>query len=264
MHQGDIRSRPGTGHRDLLASRMSNVGRSERRRPTRFDLHSRSVSCLVGVLAVVLLFASEVLLPSPASAATKSCVPGPDARLVWCNLSGVDLAHANLSGASLRLANLKGANLTDANLTGANLTSTRLNGANLTGAILTRAILFDASSGEITGPPAALPPYWTFLHGYLIGPGADLEYTNLTGIDLANAPLGATYFNYANLSRADLVDAHLKYAYLERSNLTDADLRGAVISRSNLRGITWSNTICPDGTNSNNDENHNCGHNWRV
>lgn len=264
MHEGRARSRPRAGHRDLVASRMSNVGRSERPSPTRFGLHSRSVASVAGVLAVVLLLASGVLLPSPALAATKSCVPGPGARLVWCNLSGLDLAHVNLSGASLRLANLKGANLTDANLTGANLTSARLNGANLTGAILTRAILFDASSGEMTGPPASLPPYWSFLHGYLIGPGADLEYTNLTGIDLANAPLGATYFNYANLSHADLVDGHLKYAYLEHSNLTDADLRGAVISRSNLVGITWSNTICPDGTNSNNDKNHNCGHNWRV
>jgi hypothetical protein len=263
MHQGDS-SRPGTGHRDLLASRMSNVGLSERPSPTRFGLHSRSAARVVGVLAVVLLLASGVLLASPASAATKSCVPGPGARLVGCKLSGLDLAHANLSGASLRLAILKGTNLTDANLTGANLTSARLNGANLTGAILTRAILFDASSGEMTGPPASLPPYWSFLHGYLIGPGADLEYTNLTGIDLANAPLGATYFNYANLSHADLVDGHLKYAYLEHSNLTDADLRGAVISRSNLGGITWSNTICPDGTNSNNDKNHNCGHNWRA
>jgi uncharacterized protein YjbI with pentapeptide repeats len=264
MHQGVIRSRRGTSHRDLVTSCTSNVGRSVRPSPTRFGLHSRSVASVMGVLAVVLLLASGVLLPSPASAAPKSCVPGPGARLVGCNLSGLDLAHVNLTGASLRLAVLKGTKLTDANLTGANLTSARLKGANLTGAILTRAILFDASSGDVTGPPASLPPYWSFLHGYLIGPGANLEYTNLTGIDLANAPLGATYFNYANLTHANLIDGHLKYAYLEHSNLTNADLRGAVISRSNLRGITWSNTICPDGTNSNNDKNHNCGHNWRV
>ena len=267
MHQGDIRSRPGASHRDLVASCTNNVGRSARPSPTRFGLRSRSVASVVGALAVVLLLvllASGVLLPSPASAATKSCVPGPGARLVGCNLSGVDLTHVNLTGASLRLAILKGTKLTDANLTAANLTSARLKGADLNGAILARAILFDTSSGDITGTPASLPPYFRLLHGYLIGPGVDLEYTNLTGIDLANAPLGAAYFNYANLSHADLVDGHLKYAYLEHSNLTDADLRGAVVSRSNLRGITWSNTICPDGTNSNNDKNHNCGHNWRV
>src|ERR1700729_1281693 len=99
MRQGDIRSRPGTGHRDLVTRCTSNVGRSGCPSPTSFGLHSRSVASVVGLLAVVLLLASGVFLPSPASAATKSCVPGPGARLVGCNLSGLDLTHVNLTGA---------------------------------------------------------------------------------------------------------------------------------------------------------------------
>jgi uncharacterized protein YjbI with pentapeptide repeats len=65
------------------------------------------------------------------------------------------------------------------------------------------------------------PPSWGLVDGYLIGPVA-----NLTGADLAGA----------DLSGFTLLDA----------NLTNANLSGA-----NLSGVAWSNTTCPDGTNSN-------------
>ena len=46
--------------------------------------------------------------------------------------------------------------------------------------------------------------------------------------------------NRADLSNADLTSADLTYA-----NLRDADLTGA-----NLTDVYWDNTMCPDGTNS--------------
>jgi uncharacterized protein YjbI with pentapeptide repeats len=58
-----------------------------------------------------------------------------------------------------------------------------------------------------------LPANWLLVDGYLLGPDANLADANFTN-----------------------------------DNLTGADLTGA-----NLTGVTWSNTTCPDGTNSNTD-----------
>ncbi len=63
-----------------------------------------------------------------------------------------------------------------------------------------------------------------------VQPAPSLHGTDLRGADLRGASL-----RNADLTRADLTDA----------DLFDADLRGAVIT-----GVTWSNTRCPDGTNS--------------
>ena len=64
----------------------------------------------------------------------------------------------------------------------------------------------------------------------MIGPGADLSNGNLTA---------------ANLTGADLNSANLNSANLTGANLTGANLTGA-----SLFFVGWSNTTCPDGTNS--------------
>jgi hypothetical protein len=61
--------------------------------------------------------------------------------------------------------------------------------------------------------------------GYLVGPSADLAWADLVGADLAD------------------------------TDLNGADLTAANLTRANLTGITWGNTTCPDGTNSDNDDN---------
>ncbi len=61
-----------------------------------------------------------------------------------------------------------------------------------------------------TTASTGLPPGWYLRNEYLLGPGA-----NLTGADLRNM------------------------------NLAGIDLSGAILSN-----VTWSNTICPDGSNS--------------
>jgi hypothetical protein len=155
----------------------------------------------------------------------------PGADLQYCklrnaNLAGVDLAGANLFDASLFDANLQGANLANASLVGAVLNYANLADTDLSGTI------FDSSdpsladfmtSGGVVGIPSVFPPSWGLVDGYLVGPVA-----NLTGADLAGA----------NLSGFNLLD----------TNLTNANLAGA-----NLSGVAWSNTTCPDGTNSNSD-----------
>jgi uncharacterized protein YjbI with pentapeptide repeats len=72
-----------------------------------------------------------------------------------------------------------------------------------------------------------------------------------------------TVWSYANLSNAnssavDLSGAELQYADLSGANLTQtsfgqANLTGADMSGATLTGTYWSDTICPDGTISDND-----------
>ena len=96
------------------------------------------------------------------------------------------------------------------------------------------------------------------------------DMANLVGADLRNTILDGAYFRYANLSYANLSGATAEYAYfeganlsfadlsyteltnvdLEYANLANANLHGATLVWTNLNAVKWNNTICPDGTNS--------------
>jgi len=149
------------------------------------------------------------------------------------NLSNAHLARANLgdtaSGggwpAFLTGANLEGANLAGANLRHAGLRNTNLNRASLAGAKLYRVI-----SGGIAGTPKSLPTSWSLVNGFLIGPGAALLYSDLSG--------------------ANLVGAYMMGDQLVGTDLNGADLGGADLVGAVLGNILWTNTTCPDGTNS--------------
>lgn len=96
--------------------------------------------------------------------------------------------------------------------------------------------------------PASLPRDWTLVDGYLIGPFANLGEANLDGADLVDADLEDADLGLANLDDGDLGQADLDGAELGEADLTDASLDGAT-----LTGVIWSNTTCPDGTNSDRD-----------
>ena len=93
-----------------------------------------------------------------------------------------------------------------------------------------------------------------------LSPGANLQYcnykdANLTGVDLAGANLfGArmlrTNLQNANLAGANMTNSEMGYANLTGANLTGTNLTSADLFSANLTGVTWSNTTCPDGTNS--------------
>jgi hypothetical protein len=65
------------------------------------------------------------------------------------------------------------------------------------------------------------------------------------GIDLSDAVLISD-----DLSRYDLSGANLSGANLAGADLSKARLEGATLTAAILTAVTWSNTICPDGTNS--------------
>ncbi len=184
---------------------------------------------------------------------------GPQASLAYADAPGVDLSGtdladasfygADLSGADLSKANLTGAeavgtNLGDANLTNVNLTDASIGGdafgggaATLEGADLAGATMTGLGSGAIDGGPTALPAHWMFADGYLLGPTANLEYEGaVDGLDLAGV---------------DLASANVLNVEFQQDNLANGDFRGSNAGAGNFYEDTWSNTICPDGNNSN-------------
>jgi hypothetical protein len=96
--------------------------------------------------------------------------------------------------------------------------------------------------------------------------GCNLSGTNLSGAQLSGANLSGANLSGANLSGANLTGANLSSANLTHTNLNGANLTGAnlkgatVTATTNFTKVTWSNTTCPDGTNSNNDRGTCTGH----
>jgi hypothetical protein len=85
--------------------------------------------------------------------------------------------------------------------------------------------------------------------------GARLAGAILISANLENAQLASTNLSGANLTSARLVNAFLGSTFLVNADLTNADLTNALVL-----GVTWGNTTCPDGTNSNNDGGTCAGH----
>src|SRR5919197_1952822 len=91
-------------------------------------------------------------------------------------------------------------------------------------------------------------------------PGASLSAANATNVNLTG-----TYLDSANLSSANLSQAHMERTVLSHANLSGvklnfADLAGASLAGANLTSVSWLQTTCPDGTNSNNDGGTCTGH----
>jgi streptogramin lyase len=148
-----------------------------------------------------------------------------------CNMQGVNRQNISLDGANLQGSNLHNAQLENASLVGANMRGDNLQGAQLQSyAQLSYASLQGANLQHANVAGA-----------YLIG--ANLRGSNLQGADLAGA----------NFTNADLAGANLHGANLTGANLTGANLKGANLHGATVTGAVWSNTTCPDGSNSDDD-----------
>jgi hypothetical protein len=75
--------------------------------------------------------------------------------------------------------------------------------------------------------------------------GCDKTGVDLTGFNFTNAILIDVNFTGANL-----VGAFLGGANMDGADLTNANLYAADIGGTNLPNVIWSNTICPDGSNT--------------
>jgi hypothetical protein len=94
----------------------------------------------------------------------------------------------------------------------------------------------------------------------------DLSGTNFSNAILAAVNLGGSNLTNANLSNVDLTgssenNSNLSGVNFTNANLTNAYLAGATnMDTATLTGVTWSNTICPDNVNSNDNGGDCAGH----
>ena len=212
------------------------------------------------------------------------------ADLRFADLRGANLAGADLRGANLKHADLRGANLTrarlhhppgtrpsrvkvatasnpfwdpglrpacatapqscrGARLAGANLAYSNLNGINFSNA--------DLSGANLEGAMSVTGGAWTDANMTNVKAARVLiSFSDLTRANLAGAELSGGVFNSSNFSAANLANADLAGAAFGGSNFTLANLRDAHVTRIPAPGttwpdVTWSKTVCPDGTVTN-------------
>lgn len=207
-----------------------------------------------------------------------------DAELGYANLTGADLTGANLTGTisgnivgspklpvQWQMSNGyfigPGAHLVNADLKRARLSYAFLTGANLTGADLTDADLSYAYLENSTLTDAHLSYAYLFQANLT---GADLTGANLNHADLETAAISQTIFRNANLESASFKSVDIAYVDLTGANLTKADLSDAmfvvaIITTTNFTGanftnVEWVSTVCPDGSNSDDNRSTCLGH----
>ena len=135
-----------------------------------------------------------------------------DTRCRYHNTQHENLSSCELAGADLAYLDLTGTLMIDTDLRGANMSGTYMVNANLCRANLAGAYL-----------------------GIAVLDYSVLCHANLMGAYLGGASLWNVNFKEADLSGADLSNADMRYAILDRTNLDQ---------------VIWNNTVCPDGSNS--------------
>jgi microcystin-dependent protein len=80
--------------------------------------------------------------------------------------------------------------------------------------------------------------------------GAQMYAVDLTDATLSNTRMVGTELTEANLTGVDLTKVDLTNSSLVNTNFTNANLTGAVLAPAVASGVIWSNTTCPDGSNS--------------
>ena len=174
--------------------------------------------------------ATEGVASAPPTTATVGVASAPSTAAQACPTSQPfpqDLANCDLQGASLIAGFPSGEDLEGANLSGSNLLEDSLQHANLTGTNLT---------------------------------GTNLTYADLTDANLTNANLTHAGLEGANLSGANFTEANLSGANMSGINLEGANGPPGVAYSDNPVGIIWSDTVCPDSSNSNSDGGTCSGH----
>ena len=175
---------------------------------------------------------------------------GPGANLAGVTLAPVSLANVDLFGATLSGANLSAdglAGVSSGQITawgsvtlpagwqlerglllgpGAVLTGQNLSGLTMTGIDLTGATLTGVVAQHLVGCPH-LSPSWRCADGELLGPGIDLTWAHIDGLDLSGLSFAGATLVDAELSSDVLTGADLSHATMR--SLTTSSLVGAPI-----------------------------------
>ena len=125
-----------------------------------------------------------------------------------------------------------------------------------------RPMMMSVETRNLTGCPIQLHESYLCTGGVILGPGVWASHANLSGMDLSGMNLSGSLLFNTDLSGADLSGANLSWVYFDGVNLSGADLDGADVSEVNWvasgywRDQGWYDrtVICPDGTNSSNND----------
>lgn len=160
-----------------------------------------------------------------------------------CTLANMTFENKDFSGASFRGANLIGARFKNTKLDNAQFGSsaspiTKLNSASfenvsLGGAVFENVTLADVRSSGIDGE-AMFPENWVIANGYIVGPKAHLEGANLDNTDLSGLDLREIFAPSASFVGANLSSVHFLNASLNGANFNGANLRETYFVGSNL------------------------------
>ena len=184
----------------------------------------------------------------------------------------VHLIGVNLSGADLYFADLSDAVILDSNLSEADLRWSFLNNSNLSGTDFSYAQLDNAIFGNFANLTNV-----SFRGAYL----GNVQFNwriSFDGVDFSDSILGSHFdfspvFNNVNFSGADFTYSDISQGSFDFVDLTYSNglayaSDGAYFENSDLTGATnavpynsyWINTICPDGSNSDDNGNTCEGH----
>ena len=183
----------------------------------------------------------------------------------------VHLIGVNLSGADLSFADLSDSVILDSNLSGANLRWSFLNNSNLSGTDFSHAQLDYVIFGNFANLTNV-----SFRGVSLVNVQFDWRIS-FDGVDFSDSILGhfefSPVFNYVNFSGADFIQSDISSGSFDFVDLTYSNglawvSDGAYFENSDLTGATnsvpynsyWINTICPDGSNSDDNGNTCEGH----
>jgi len=183
----------------------------------------------------------------------------------------VHLIGVNLSGADLSFADLSDSVILDSNLSGANLRWSFLNNSNLSGTDFSHAQLDYVIFGNFANLTNV-----SFRGVSLVNVQFDWRIS-FDGVDFSDSILGhfefSPVFNYVNFSGADFTQSDISSGSFDFVDLTYSNglawvSDGAYFENSDLTGATnsvpynsyWINTICPDGSNSDDNGNTCEGH----
>jgi uncharacterized protein YjbI with pentapeptide repeats len=214
----------------------------------------KKVYTAVLVVITLLMLTGHALADGPVGADCTdppNLVPFADLRncdLSGRNMEGVDLSNADLSGANLDDANLHTSTLVAATFDNASLRNTNLDDAYAPGASFINADLRGANL------------YFAFFRGGDLS-GANFSNNWLSSVDFESSILQNAVFTGSELSGVDMRNADLRgadlsfttltYVSMNNADLRDANLLGAERKvGTSLDGVTWGNTICSDGSNS--------------
>ena len=183
----------------------------------------------------------------------------------------VHLIGVNLSSADLFAADLSDSEIIDSNLSGADLRWSFLNNSNLSGTDFSYAQLDYVNFGIFANLTN------TSFRGVNLGNVQFNRHISFDGVDFSDSILGhfefSPVFNYVNFSGADFTQSDISSGSFDFVDLTYSNglawvSDGAYFENSDLTGATnsvpynsyWINTICPDGSNSDDNGNTCEGH----